>query len=91
MGDEKSSSIVMASRDREPRDRELLIPVADSANEDISSKPSSSSSSSHHLTGREVVFRLLLIGLGLFDYFLFCFVLLKFVAVDCEFELVGFC
>ncbi|XP_048436145.1 uncharacterized protein LOC125475456 [Pyrus x bretschneideri] len=31
MGDEKSaSSIVMASRDREPRDRELLIPVADS-------------------------------------------------------------
>ncbi|TQE10576.1 hypothetical protein C1H46_003814 [Malus baccata] len=30
MGDEKSaSSIVMASRDREPRDRELLIPVAD--------------------------------------------------------------
>ncbi|RXH74533.1 hypothetical protein DVH24_029254 [Malus domestica] len=53
MGDEKSSSsIVMASRDREPRDRELLIPVADSGDEDASSKPSSSSSSSHH-TGRE--------------------------------------
>ncbi|KAM2590021.1 hypothetical protein TB2_042607 [Malus domestica] len=46
MGDEKSSSsIVMASRDREPRDRELLIPVADSGDEDASSKPSSSSSS----------------------------------------------
>ncbi|KAM1061817.1 hypothetical protein ACFX14_026138 [Malus domestica] len=53
MGDEKSSSsIVMASRDREPLDSELLIPVADSGDEDASSKPSSSSSSSHH-TGRE--------------------------------------
>ncbi|KAM1173550.1 hypothetical protein ACFX15_025707 [Malus domestica] len=53
MGDEKSSSsIVMASRDREPRDRELLIPVADSGDEDASSKPSSSSSLSQH-TGRE--------------------------------------
>ncbi|KAB2629412.1 hypothetical protein D8674_034207 [Pyrus ussuriensis x Pyrus communis] len=49
MGDEKSaSSIVMASRDREPRDRELLIPVADSGGEDASSKPTSSSSFSHH-------------------------------------------
>ncbi|KAH9762340.1 protein CONTINUOUS VASCULAR RING 1 [Citrus sinensis] len=39
----------MASRERD-RDRELLIPVADSGDE--SSKPSSSSSSSHH-AGRE--------------------------------------
>ncbi|XP_050116499.1 protein CONTINUOUS VASCULAR RING 1-like isoform X2 [Malus sylvestris] len=53
MGDEKSSSSnVMASRDREPRDRKLLIPLADSGDEDALSKPSSSSSSSHH-TGRE--------------------------------------
>lgn len=51
MGDEKST-IVMASRDRErERDRELLIPVAESGVDDGSSKPSSSSS--HH-TGREV-------------------------------------
>lgn len=49
MGDDKST-IVMASRERD-RDRELLIPVADSGDE--SSKPSSSSSSSHH-AGREV-------------------------------------
>lgn len=56
MGDEKSSSsTIMASRDREPRDRELLIPVADSTDEDASFKPSSSSSISHH-TGREVNF-----------------------------------
>ncbi|KAH9762339.1 protein CONTINUOUS VASCULAR RING 1 [Citrus sinensis] len=48
MGDDKST-IVMASRERD-RDRELLIPVADSGDE--SSKPSSSSSSSHH-AGRE--------------------------------------
>ncbi|KAH9800732.1 protein CONTINUOUS VASCULAR RING 1 [Citrus sinensis] len=41
----------MASRERD-RDRELLIPVADSGDE--SSKPSSSSSSSHH-AGREAV------------------------------------
>ncbi|XXG44230.1 hypothetical protein AAC387_Pa01g4091 [Persea americana] len=49
MGD-KRSSIPMASRDR---DRELLIPIADSV-EDGKSKPSSSSSfaSSHH-SGRE--------------------------------------
>ncbi|KAH9762341.1 protein CONTINUOUS VASCULAR RING 1 [Citrus sinensis] len=40
----------MASRERD-RDRELLIPVADSGDE--SSKPSSSSSSSHH-AGREI-------------------------------------
>ncbi|CAN6564281.1 unnamed protein product [Malus baccata var. baccata] len=53
MGDEKSSSSnVMASRDREQRDRELLIPLADSGDEDALSKSSSSSSSSHH-TGRE--------------------------------------
>uniref|UniRef100_A0A6N2M1V8 Uncharacterized protein n=1 Tax=Salix viminalis TaxID=40686 RepID=A0A6N2M1V8_SALVM len=51
MGDEKSE-IVMASRDRE-RDRELLIPVADSPDLDIASKPSSSPPSSHH-SGREL-------------------------------------
>ncbi|XP_062090797.1 protein LIKE COV 1-like [Humulus lupulus] len=51
MGDDKTSSIVMANRDRE-RDRELLIPVADSAHDEASSKPSSSSSSTHH-PGRE--------------------------------------
>ncbi|KAE8735392.1 Protein CONTINUOUS VASCULAR RING 1 [Hibiscus syriacus] len=45
MGDDKSM-IVMASRDRESRDRELLIPVADSPYDD-SSKPSPSSSSHH--------------------------------------------
>ncbi|KAH7511926.1 protein LIKE COV 1 [Ziziphus jujuba] len=55
MGDEKSSSIVMATRDRE-RDRELLIPVADSVDNDTSSKPSPSSSSSHH-TGRETLYK----------------------------------
>ncbi|TQD90490.1 hypothetical protein C1H46_023928 [Malus baccata] len=46
----------MASRDRVPRDCELLIPVADFGDEDASSKPSSSSSSSSsssHHTGRE--------------------------------------
>lgn len=52
MGDDKSS-IVMASRDR---DRELLIPVADSVDHDDSSKPSSSASSSHH-TGRETFYK----------------------------------
>ena len=49
MGDDKSS-IVMANRDK---DRELLIPVADSPNDDAA-KPSSSSSSAHH-PGREVI------------------------------------
>ncbi|KAM1058608.1 hypothetical protein ACFX2I_023329 [Malus domestica] len=44
----------MASRDRVPRDCELLIPVADSGDKDALSKPSSSSSSSHH-TGHECV------------------------------------
>ncbi|XP_031737275.1 protein CONTINUOUS VASCULAR RING 1 isoform X2 [Cucumis sativus] len=48
MGDEKSA-IAMASRER---DRELLIPVAESAIDEASAKPSSSSSSSHH-SGRE--------------------------------------
>ncbi|KAJ6309592.1 hypothetical protein OIU76_014517 [Salix suchowensis] len=52
MGDEKPE-IVMASRDRE-RDRELLIPVADSPDLDIASKPSSSSASSSHHSGREL-------------------------------------
>ncbi|KAJ4822606.1 Protein CONTINUOUS VASCULAR RING 1 [Turnera subulata] len=54
MGDEKSV-IVMTSRDRE-RDRELLIPVADSAADDAESKPSSSSSASHH-SGRETFYK----------------------------------
>lgn len=54
MGDEKSP-IIMAARDR---DRELLIPVADSSGDaaaSSSSKPSSSSSSQHHHTGHEVI------------------------------------
>ncbi|XP_022157585.1 protein CONTINUOUS VASCULAR RING 1-like [Momordica charantia] len=54
MGDEKSA-IAMASRDRE-RDRELLIPVAESPTDEASSKPSSSSSSSHH-PGRETFYK----------------------------------
>uniref|UniRef100_A0A2P2LKF3 Uncharacterized protein MANES_16G114500 n=1 Tax=Rhizophora mucronata TaxID=61149 RepID=A0A2P2LKF3_RHIMU len=55
MGDEKST-MVMATRDRE-RDRELLIPVADSAaHDDAESKPSSSSSSFHH-SGRETFYK----------------------------------
>ncbi|KAA3477026.1 protein CONTINUOUS VASCULAR RING 1-like [Gossypium australe] len=53
MGDEKSV-IVMASRDRESRDRELLIPVADAVHDD-SSKPSPSSSSHH--AGRETFYK----------------------------------
>ncbi|MBA0576601.1 hypothetical protein Golob_024583, partial [Gossypium lobatum] len=53
MGDEKSM-IVMASRDRESRDRELLIPVADAVHDD-SSKPSPSSSSHH--AGRETFYK----------------------------------
>ncbi|XP_068651953.1 protein CONTINUOUS VASCULAR RING 1-like [Aristolochia californica] len=48
MGDDKSL-IPMASRER---DRELLIPVADSG-EDVESKASSSSSGSSHHSGRE--------------------------------------
>ncbi|KAI8020695.1 Protein CONTINUOUS VASCULAR RING 1 [Camellia lanceoleosa] len=51
MGDDKSSMIMASSRDS--RDRELLIPVADSVHDgDASSKHSSSASSSHH-SGRE--------------------------------------
>lgn len=65
MMDDEKSAIVMASRDR---DRELLIPVADSGGDDASSKPSSSSSSSHH-AGREVISRFLplLQGFLIFD------------------------
>ncbi|KAK6944968.1 Protein CONTINUOUS VASCULAR RING 1-like, partial [Dillenia turbinata] len=56
MGDDKSS-IVMASRER---DLELLIPVADSAHHDVSSKPSSSSSSSSaHHSGRETFYKVI--------------------------------
>ncbi|KAK8262175.1 hypothetical protein V6Z12_D13G238400 [Gossypium hirsutum] len=51
MGDEKST-IVMAGR--ESRDRELLIPVADSVHDD-SSKPSSSSSPRH--AGHETFYK----------------------------------
>ncbi|WCJ42484.1 hypothetical protein M5689_023291 [Euphorbia peplus] len=54
MGDEKSA-IVMGSRER---DRELLIPVADSVKDDASSsKPSSSSPSSSHHSGRETFYK----------------------------------
>ncbi|KAG8376031.1 hypothetical protein BUALT_Bualt09G0021400 [Buddleja alternifolia] len=61
MGDDKSVG-VMGNSSRE-RDRELLIPVADSvdrrldddATSSSSSKPSPSASSSHHNSGREIV------------------------------------
>lgn len=54
MGDDKSTTMVMGNSSRE-RDRELLIPVADSSiNHDHSAKPSPSASSSHH-SGREVI------------------------------------
>ncbi|GAU11673.1 hypothetical protein TSUD_74230 [Trifolium subterraneum] len=49
MDDDKSPSTVMGNRDR---DRELLIPVADSGDDSDTSRPSASSSSMHH-TGRE--------------------------------------
>ncbi|KAL5729221.1 Protein CONTINUOUS VASCULAR RING 1 [Ranunculus cassubicifolius] len=48
MGDDKPTTGVMANRER---DRELLIPVADSI-DDVSSKPSSSSAAASH-SGRE--------------------------------------
>lgn len=101
MGDDKSSSIVMATRDRErERDRELLIPVADSVNDDASSKPSSSTSSSHN-TGREVISgRLIGFNFALDRLFLFgsCFgflengrkferVLNKFIIIKCGFSI----
>ncbi|KAF8407054.1 hypothetical protein HHK36_006179 [Tetracentron sinense] len=89
MGDEKSP-IVMANRDR---DRELLIPVADSVDDDASSKPSSSSSSSssssatasHHSgffqscseLGFEKVHDWMLLFIGL----LFCSVILLPIAI----------
>ncbi|KAF7813843.1 protein LIKE COV 1-like [Senna tora] len=54
MGDDQSSTI-MPNRDR---DRELLIPVADSPHDDAVSKPSSSSSSSSsHHAGRETFYK----------------------------------
>ncbi|KAJ8425525.1 hypothetical protein Cgig2_013252 [Carnegiea gigantea] len=55
MGDEKSPTKVMASSSSRERDRELLLPVADSIvnhNHDDSAKPTPSASSSHH-SGRE--------------------------------------
>nr|XP_027066638.1 protein LIKE COV 1-like [Coffea arabica] len=62
MGDDNKSGIagVMGSTSRE-RDRELLIPVADSvdADDDSSSKPSSSASSSHHHSGRETFYKVI--------------------------------
>lgn len=61
MGDDKSGIAgVMGSSSRE-RDRELLLPVADSvdANDDSSSKPSSSASSSHHHSGRETFYKVI--------------------------------
>lgn len=54
MGDERSPT-PMSSRDR---DRELLIPVADSVDDGESKPSSSSSSASSHHSGREVGFLL---------------------------------
>ncbi|CAI9780353.1 unnamed protein product [Fraxinus pennsylvanica] len=62
MGDEKSGMMgaVMGNSSRE-RDRELLIPVADSVDHDddasSSSKPSPSASSSHLHSGRETFYK----------------------------------
>jgi len=58
MGDEKSS-MAITTRDR---DRELLIPVADTAAVSLSPKPSSSSSAHH--AGREVISSFTLSHLG---------------------------
>lgn len=69
---EVRSSIPMASRDR---DRELLVPVADSV-EDGESKPSSSSSSaSSHHSGREVRFHIAILCCRFF--------LLRILAISC--------
>ncbi|KAL2929153.1 Protein CONTINUOUS VASCULAR RING 1 [Bienertia sinuspersici] len=58
MADEKSTTMVIGNPSRE-RDRELLIPVADSSlNHDDSAKPSSSASSSHH-SGRETFYKII--------------------------------
>ncbi|GAB2292251.1 Protein CONTINUOUS VASCULAR RING 1 [Dionaea muscipula] len=59
MGDDKSTPTVMASGSRE-RDRELLIPVADSClnDDDDSAKPSASVSSPHH-SGRETFYKVI--------------------------------
>ncbi|KAL3535740.1 hypothetical protein ACH5RR_004201 [Cinchona calisaya] len=60
MGDEKSGIAAMMGNNS--RDRELLIPVADSVDansDDSSSKPSSSASSSHHHSGRETFYKLI--------------------------------
>ncbi|GAB4852596.1 Protein CONTINUOUS VASCULAR RING 1 [Ancistrocladus abbreviatus] len=59
MGDDKPTTMVMGSTSRE-RDRELLIPVADSSplNDDDSAKPSPSASSSHH-SGRETFYKVI--------------------------------
>lgn len=58
MGDDKSTTMVIGNSSRE-RDRELLIPVADSSiNHDDSAKPSPSVSSSHH-SGRETFYKII--------------------------------
>ncbi|GMH23808.1 hypothetical protein Nepgr_025651 [Nepenthes gracilis] len=60
MGDDKLTTNVMGSSSRE-RDRELLIPVADSSgndDDDDSSKPSPSASSPH-LAGRETFYKVI--------------------------------
>ncbi|CAO2822862.1 unnamed protein product [Amaranthus hypochondriacus] len=58
MGDDKSTTMVMGNSSRE-RDRELLIPVADSSNNhDDSAKPTPSISSSHH-SGRETCYKII--------------------------------
>ncbi|MBA0577934.1 hypothetical protein Gorai_020240 [Gossypium raimondii] len=50
MGDDKSAAMTAS------RDRELLIPVAESVHDDSSKASSSSSSASSHHAGREVFF-----------------------------------
>ncbi|KAK1377605.1 Protein CONTINUOUS VASCULAR RING [Heracleum sosnowskyi] len=61
MGDDRSSSIIMARADR---DREVLLPVTNSPPsssgagvDDDSSKPSSSTVTSSHLSGRETFYK----------------------------------
>lgn len=60
MGDEKSTTMVMGNSSRGERDRELLIPVADSSliHDDDSAKPTPSASSSHH-SGRETFYKII--------------------------------
>ncbi|THF94953.1 hypothetical protein TEA_010833 [Camellia sinensis var. sinensis] len=72
MGDDKSSMIMASSRDS--RDRELLIPVADSVHDgDASSKHASSASSSHH-SGREPSFSVILFPIAVTFYITWWFI-----------------